>query len=105
MRGGQPNLTKQRHFNLSIGNFLNKREEEKNYLLIPTVAIFTESAQWADSVIELQCLWPVMYVCVSPPSEIYFQAFLPQFTKVLGFFFVGFLDSLGRNYGKEVAQT
>ena len=32
--------------------------------------IFTDSALWAGSVIESQCL----YVCMSPPSDIYFEA-------------------------------
>ena len=32
------------------------------------------------------------------------NVFLPPFTKVLGFFFVEFLDSLGNSYGKEVVS-
>ena len=36
--------------------------------------LFTESAHWADSVIESHCLSVSMCVCVSPPCEIYFQA-------------------------------
>ena len=47
--------------------------------------LFTESAHWADSVIELRCPSAGMHVCMSPPSEIYFRAFLPPLTKVLGF--------------------
>ena len=40
---------------------------------------------------------------MSPPSEIYFQAFLPPHTKVTGQIF-GFLDSLGKNLRKEVVS-
>ena len=32
------------------------------------------------------------------------MSFLPPFTKVLGNFFFGFLDSLGKSYGKEVVS-
>ena len=44
--------------------------------------VFTESAHWANSVIESQC--PCVCMSVSPPSEIYFRAFLPPLMKILG---------------------
>ena len=59
-----------------------------------TLLIFTESAHWADSVIELHCPYVCvcvcLCVCMSPPSEIYFRAFLPPLTKVLGLHILNF---------------
>ena len=46
-----------------------------------------------------------MYVHMYVPSrEVLLYVFLPPFTKVLGNFFLGFLDSLGKSYGKVVVS-
>ena len=58
-------------------------------LEVEHLLVITESAHWANLVIESDVR---LYVRVSPPSEIYFQAFLPPLTKVLcqNFWIFGF---------------
>ena len=60
--------------------------------------IFTESAR------ELRCPSVCPCVCVSPPTEIYFQGlFAPTYKSCRPIVF-GFLDFLGKSYGKDVVS-
>ena len=65
------------------------------------MSIFTESAQWADSVIESRC----PYICTYVPSQwnLFPGLFAPIYKGPRSIFF-GVVDSLGKSYGKVVVS-